>query len=66
MDGEMQYSRKELSKWVNFGKLPKRRLPSYFTDTEELKSLNIFGVIDDTLKQVPDLKQALKEYVDGI
>lgn len=60
----MQYSRKELSYWTNFGKLPKRQLPSYMDD--DAKSLNVFGVIDDTLKRVPDVLEALKEYVDGI
>lgn len=60
------YSSKELSHWVNFGKLPNRHLPGYFTDEENLKSLNVFGVIDDTLKHCPDVLEALKEYVNGI
>ena len=59
----MQYSKKELAYWYNFGKLPKRQLPSYMDD--DAKSLNIFGVIDDTLNKVPEIKEALKEYVDG-
>ena len=64
MDGEMQYSRRELSRWVNSGELPKRHLPSYMDD--EARSLNIFGVIDHTLKACPEVLEALKEYVDGI
>lgn len=60
----MQYSRRELSNWYNFGKLPKRHLPSYMDD--DAKSLNVFGVIDHTLKECPEILEALKEYVDGI
>ena len=63
MDGEMQYSRKELSNWYNFGKLPKRKLPIYITNEEE--GLDVFGVIEDTLKNEPGILDALKEYITG-
>ena len=60
----MQYSKREISKWVNFGELPKRKLPTYMG--KEPVAMDVFQVIDDTLKVYPDLNEAIKEYVDGI
>lgn len=59
------YSQKEKSYWYNFGEMPKRNLPSYYADSEEMQSFNIFGVIDHTLKACPEVLEALKEYVNG-
>ena len=60
----MQYSKKELSNWYNFGKLPKRHLPTYMND--DAVALDVFGVIQDTLKQDPEALESIKEFVDGI
>lgn len=59
----MQYSKKELSNWYNFGELPKRKLPRYYT--ESLNYLDVFDVINDTLETYPDLIEALKEFING-
>lgn len=60
----MQYSKRELTYWYNFGHLPKRNLATYISDDNS--KLNVFEVIKDSLNRDPELLDSLKDFIAGI
>lgn len=64
----MIHTAKEVSQWVNFGHFPEEeKLPAYLT--EDCISLDVFGVVEDTLDKVKDKKliaEKIKMILDGV
>ena len=64
----MIHTPKEVSEWVNFGHFPEtEKLPDYLT--EDCISLDVYGVITDTLKRVKNkavVIEKIKMIIDGV